>query len=139
MNQNLKKHACGSCDFSTSRKFNLDRHIKRKHSNQHLQPIQAQHVWTQEQNDKIQAIYKEHGHKHGFQGVEKPIDYPQHIQNQQIVDQYPLDVVYHHPQPVVHQPVQAQQGWQYQQGDRVRVLCPKHNREKEVIYQTYQT
>ena len=35
--------------------------------------------------------------------------------------------------------VVLEQGWQYQQGDRVRVLCPKHNREKEVIYQTYQT
>ena len=137
MNQNLKKHACGSCNFSTSRKFNLDRHIQRKHSNQHRQPIQAQQVWTQQQNDKVQGIYQEHDHKHGFQGVAKLIYYLQQIQKQQIVDKYPLDAVYHHPQPVIHQPLQAQQVWHIQQGGRVRALCPKHNREKEVIYQTY--
>ena len=34
MNQNLKRHTCRVCNFSTSRKFNLVRHFQRKHQNQ---------------------------------------------------------------------------------------------------------
>ena len=34
MNQNLEKHTCGECNFSTSRKFNLIRHHERHHKRQ---------------------------------------------------------------------------------------------------------
>ena len=30
----LKRHTCGKCNFSTSRKFNLVRHFERKHQTQ---------------------------------------------------------------------------------------------------------
>ena len=34
MNQNLKRHTCGVCNFSTSRKFNHVRYFQRKHQAQ---------------------------------------------------------------------------------------------------------
>ena len=64
--------------------------------------------------------------------------YQQHVQEQRVVEQRPLDAVHHHhyPQPVLPQPVLAQQGWVQQQGGRVHALYPQHNRNyDEVKYQ----
>ena len=151
MYENLKKHACPNCNFSTSRKFNLDRHIKRKHQEQHHHPVQVQQLWNHRQGDRAHVLFQQHDQKYAVQGVEMPIFHQQHVQEKQIVEQHPLDVVHHHPQPVFHQPVhhhhpqpvfhqpvQTQKGWSNQQNGMVRVLCPKHNRKyKEVNYQTY--
>ena len=61
MNQNLEKHTCGECNFSTSRKFNLIRHHERHHKrqssfNSYVQktaleqsPFQGGQAFTQEQ------------------------------------------------------------------------------------------
>jgi hypothetical protein len=42
-----KKHVCGECNFTTSRKFNLNRHYQRKHQNQTVHGRQAQVVYQQ--------------------------------------------------------------------------------------------
>ena len=55
MTQNIKKYACWKCNFSTSRKFNLNRHFKRKHQNQHQQPVEAQQPWAQQQGGRVQV------------------------------------------------------------------------------------
>ena len=149
MYENLKKHACPNCNFSTSRKFNLDRHIKRKHQEQHHHPVQVQQLWNHHQGDRAHALFQQHDQKYAVQGVEMPIFHQQPVKEKQIVEQHPLDVVNHHPQPVFHQPVhhhhpqpvlpqpvQAQQGWTQQQGGRVHALYPQHNRHHdEVKYQ----
>ena len=139
MYQNLKKHACGYCNFSTSRKFNLDRHFKRKHQNQHHPPVQARQLWTQQQGERLHALNQKHDQKYVDQGIEMPIVYQQPEQEQQKVKEHPLDLVHlQYTKPVVHQPVQAQQGLTQQQSERVYTLCPKHKRKHaEVIYQTY--
>ena len=62
MNQNLKKHACGECNFSTSRKFNLERHFKRKHQNQYHEPVQAQHALVQQQGGRVQVLHQQQYH-----------------------------------------------------------------------------
>ena len=64
MYENLKKHACPNCNFSTSRKFNLDRHIKRKHQEQHHHPVQVQQAWTQQQGGRVHALYPQHNWHH---------------------------------------------------------------------------
>jgi hypothetical protein len=64
MIQNLKRHACGECNFSTSRKFNLERHFKRKHQNQHHQPVQAQESRVQQQGGRVQVLYQQHERNH---------------------------------------------------------------------------
>ena len=73
MYENLKKHACPYCNFSTSRKFNLDRHIKRKHQEQHHHPVQVQQLWNHHQGDRAHALFQQHGQKYAVQGVEMPI------------------------------------------------------------------
>ena len=110
MIQNLKRHACGECNFSTSRKFNLERHFKRKHQNQHHQPVQAQEARVQQQGGRVQVRYQQHDRKHAQVNNQ---------QEQQTGEQHPLDAVH-------HQPIQAQQAWEQQQDGRVRVLCHKH-------------
>ena len=65
MNQNLKKHACSECNFSTSRKFNLQRHFKRKHQNQYHEPVQAHQALIQQQGGRVQALYQQHDHNNG--------------------------------------------------------------------------
>jgi hypothetical protein len=64
MIQNLKRHACGECNFSTSRKFNLERHFKRKHQNQHHQPVQAQEARVQQQGGRVQVLNQQHDLNH---------------------------------------------------------------------------
>ena len=65
MNQNLKKHACSECNFSTSRKFNLQRYFKRKHQNQYHEPVQAHQALIQQQGGRVQALYQQHDHNNG--------------------------------------------------------------------------
>ena len=60
MNQNLKKHACSECNFSTSRKFNLQRHFKRKHQNQYHEPVQTQQALVQQQGGRVQVLHQQH-------------------------------------------------------------------------------
>ena len=62
MIQHLKRHACGMCNFSTSRKFNLERHFKRKHQNQHHQPVQAQQARVQQQGGRVQVQQHDRNH-----------------------------------------------------------------------------
>ena len=62
MNQNLKKHACSKCNFSTSRKFNLQRHFKRKHQNQYHESVQA---LIQQQGGRVQVLHQQHDHNNG--------------------------------------------------------------------------
>ena len=62
MNQNLKKHACSKCNFSTSRKFNLQRHFKRKHQNQYHEPVQE---LIQQQGGRVQVLHQQHDHNNG--------------------------------------------------------------------------
>jgi hypothetical protein len=62
MYQNLKKHACWKCNFSTSRKFNLDRHFKRKHQDQHHQFVQAQQARIQQHGGRVQVLHQQHDH-----------------------------------------------------------------------------
>ena len=65
MNQNLKKHACSKCNFSTSRKFNLQRHFKRKHQNQYHEPVQAHQALIQQQGGKVQVLHQQHDQNNG--------------------------------------------------------------------------
>ena len=79
MNQNLKKHACIECNFSTSRKCNLERHFKRKHQNQYHEPV--------DRKAKHEAIQT----GSGILTREQPI--PQHVyqssaQTQNVPSQY---------------------------------------------------
>ena len=60
MYQNLKKHACWKCNFSTSRKFNLDRHFKRKHQDQHHQSVQVQQAGVQQHGGRVQVLHQQH-------------------------------------------------------------------------------
>jgi hypothetical protein len=62
MNQNLKKHACSECNFSTSRKFNLQRHFKRKHQNQYHEPVQAHQALIQQQGGRVQVLHQQQYH-----------------------------------------------------------------------------
>ena len=106
-----KNHNCGECNFSSSRKFNLTRHYKRKHEN----------------NGQVWEHHPVHvhptGRQHPVQGGQTPIVYQKHVQEQQTGEQHPLDAVYH------HQPVQAQQAWEQQQGGRVQVPYQQHDRK----------
>ena len=65
MNQNLKKYACSQCNFSTSRKFNLQRHFKRKHQNQYHEPVQAHQALIQQQGGRVQVLHQQHDHNNG--------------------------------------------------------------------------
>ena len=65
MTQNVKKHACWECNFSTSRKFNLDRHFKRKHQNQHQRAVQAQQPWARQPGGKIKILHQQQYGNHG--------------------------------------------------------------------------
>jgi hypothetical protein len=103
MAPSIKNHHCGECNFSSSRKFNLTRHYKRKHEN----------------NGQVGEHHPVHvhptGRQHPVQGGQTPIVYQKHVQEQQTGEQHPLDAVHHHP-------VQAQQARVQQQGGRVQVL-----------------
>jgi hypothetical protein len=138
-----KNHHCGECNFSTSRKFNLTRHYKRKHENNgqvwehhpvHVlptgrqQPVYQKHVQEQQTGEQhpIDAVHYQPVHAQqawAQQQGDREVLYQQHdrkhaqVNNQQ--EQHPLDAVH-------YQPVQAQQAWGQQQGGRVRVLCQKH-------------
>ena len=106
---------CSYCPFASSRKWNTQVHEKRKHQDQ---------ISTSNGNDQRKT-----NEYYPVQGGETPIVYQQHVQ-----EQHPLDVVHHHcPQPVLHQPVQTQQGWTQQQGGRVHALYPQHNSKQAEV------
>ena len=105
MASSLKNHHCGECNFSSSRKFNLTRHYKRKHENN-----------GQRKTNKHHAV----------QGGQTSIGYQQHVQEQKTGKQHPLYAVH-------HQPVQAQQGWAQQQGGRVHDLYQQHDRKHDQV------
>ena len=120
MAPSLKNHHCGECNFSSSRKFNLTRHYKRKHEN----------------NGQVWEHHPVHvhptGRQHPVQGGQTPIFDQKHVQEQQTGERHPLDAVH-------HQPVQAQQAWAQQQGGRVQVLYQQHDRKHaQVINQQEQ-
>ena len=53
------------CNFSTSRKFNLQRHFKRKHQNQYHEPVQAHQALIQQQGGRVQVLHQQHDHNNG--------------------------------------------------------------------------
>ena len=99
---------CTYCPFTSSRKWNTQVHEKRKHQDQ----ISTSNGNGQRQTNEHELV----------QGGQAPIGYQQHVQEQQTGEQHPLDAVHHHP-------VQAQQAWVHQQGDRVQVLYQQHDRK----------
>ena len=109
---------CSYCPFTSSRKWNMQVHEKRKHQDQ-ISMINGNETRNKNEYHPVHPVYQ------------------QHVQEQKVVEQRPLDAVHHHyPQPVHPQPVLAQQGWAQQQGGRVHALYPQHNRNyDEVKYQ----
>jgi hypothetical protein len=97
---------CSYCPFTSSRKWNTQVHEKRKHQNQ---------ISTSNGNEQRNT-----NEYYPVQRGETPIVYQQHVQEQQT-------------QPVLHQPVQAQQGWTQQQGGRVHAIYPQHNWEQAEV------
>ena len=79
MNQNLKKHACNECYFSTSRMFNLERHFKRKHQNQYHEPVdtKAKHGTIQTGSGILtrEQPIPQHVHQSSAQTQNVPIQY----------------------------------------------------------------
>jgi hypothetical protein len=111
-----KKHVCGECNFTTSRKFNLNRHYQRKHQNQTVHGGQAQ-VFYHQPVQAHQALKQQQGGNHhaqvgrGVGQLHRPWEHHSSVQAQRPITSQILSYVQGYPQlqPVQHGQVVHQQ------------------------------